>query len=142
MADRLVVSERLWVPVAEFQFTFARSSGPGGQNVNKVNSKAILRWNLKQNQTIPEAVKQRFCAKYANRVNDAGEVVIASDEHREQGRNVRACQGRLQALLAAVAEPPRRRRATRTPRRATEARLKQKKTHAQKKQRRRPPTDD
>ena len=52
----LVVNGRLRIPLKEFDFTFARSSGPGGQNVNKVNTKAMLRWDVTGSPSLSEAV--------------------------------------------------------------------------------------
>ena len=54
----LIVNERLRIPLREFHFQFARSSGPGGQNVNKVSSKAVLRWNMAASPSAPEDVKK------------------------------------------------------------------------------------
>ena len=70
----LIVTRQLQIPLAEFEITFARSSGPGGQNVNKVNSKAVLRWAVRSSPSLPEAVRQRFLQKYANRLTDRGRI--------------------------------------------------------------------
>ena len=59
----LVVNDQLKIPLREFNFTFARSSGPGGQNVNKLNTKALLRWPVMKSPSLPEAVRRRLLAK-------------------------------------------------------------------------------
>jgi len=59
----LIITPQLQIPLREFQFTFARSSGPGGQNVNKVNTKALLRWPVMTSPSLPEAVRQRLLPK-------------------------------------------------------------------------------
>ena len=139
MAKDIVVTSRLKIPAAELQFTFARSGGPGGQNVNKVNSKAVLRWNAVESVSLPDSVRQRFQTRYANRVNDRGELVLSSDRYRDQGRNVTDCLSKLREMLRAVAAPPPRRIPTKTPKGAKESRLRTKRETAEKKSRRRPP---
>ncbi len=104
----LIVNERLKIPLREIHFQFARSSGPGGQNVNKVSSKAVLRWNMGASASAPEEVKRRFCEKFPRRVSR--EVVIASSRFRDQGRNVADCLEKLRAALAEAANPPKPRR--------------------------------
>lgn len=128
------------IPAAELTFTFARSAGPGGQNVNKVSTKAVLRWRVAETPSLPTSVRARFLAKYGNRVNAEGELVLACDEHREQARNVTACREKLRAMILAVVTPPRRRIKTRPTRAAVERRIASKQRQSEKKQRRR--TDD
>ncbi len=72
----LVVNQRLKIPLREFQFSFVRSSGPGGQNVNKVNTKATLRWSIKKSTHISVAVRERFLTKYHRRVTADGDLII------------------------------------------------------------------
>jgi ribosome-associated protein len=133
----LAVNSDLVIPAAELQMSFARSAGPGGQNVNKVSSKAVLRWRVAETASLPEAVRRRFVTKYANRINAAGELVLSCDEHREQPRNTAACMERLRTMIATVLKPPRRRVKTRPPRAAVERRIKRKQQTSEKKQRRR-----
>ena len=137
MPRSLAVNSDIVIPAGELQFSFARSAGPGGQNVNKVSSKAVLRWQAAGTPSLPEAVRRRFLTKYANRINAAGELVLACDEHREQPRNRTACLERLRTMIVAVLKPPRRRVKTRPPRAAVERRIKQKQQTSEKKQSRR-----
>ena len=113
MARALIVNAAMTIPAAEFAVSYARSAGPGGQNVNKVNSKAILRWRIVDSPSLPAAVRERFLAHFGNRVTNDGEIVIAADEHREQPRNLTACYDRLRAMILSVAKPPTRRVKTR-----------------------------
>ena len=113
-----------------------RSAGPGGQNVNKVSTKAVLRWQVVATPSLPEAVRRRFLERYANRINGEGELVIAADEHREQSRNLAACYERLRQMILAVLHPPRRRVKTRPSRAAVERRIESKQRSSEKKQRR------
>ena len=137
MARALIVNAAMTIPAAEFAVSYARSAGPGGQNVNKVNSKAILRWRIVDSPSLPPAVRQRFLAHFGNRVTNDGEIVIAADEHREQPRNLTACYDRLRAMILSVAKPPTRRVKTRPSRGAVERRIQSKQRNSQKKQQRR-----
>ena len=118
-------------------FRTARSAGPGGQNVNKVNSKAVLRWQIAATTSLPEGVRRRFLTRYANRINGEGELVLDSDEHREQSRNLAACRERLVQMIVAVLYPPRRRIKTRPSRAAVERRIESKQRTSKKKEQRR-----
>jgi len=138
----LVVNSRLKIPLAEFQFTFARSSGPGGQNVNKVNTKALLRWPILESPSLPEPVRRRFLAKNARRVTTEGDVLIASQRFRDAGRNVADCLEKLRAMLAAAAVAPTPRRPTKPTRGSIRRRLDDKRKLSEKKQGRRPALGD
>ncbi|HET6880823.1 MAG TPA: alternative ribosome rescue aminoacyl-tRNA hydrolase ArfB [Pirellulales bacterium] len=133
----LEVDNRLRVPLEEFEFSFARSSGPGGQNVNKVNSKALLRWPVTVSPSLPEAVRQRFLTRYRNRVTAEGDVLVSSQRFRDQARNVDDCLDKLREMLAAVAAPPTRRKRTRPTRASVKRRLENKRRKSEKKQGRR-----
>lgn len=124
---------------SELNFSFARSSGPGGQNVNKVNSKAILHWSIKNNRTLAPEVKSRFVERYKNKINSKGEVVIAFDNSRDQQRNIELCCERLNEMILSVLVPPKKRKKTKPTKAAKEKRIKSKKLKsAVKKQRSRP----
>ncbi|HEY9777768.1 MAG TPA: alternative ribosome rescue aminoacyl-tRNA hydrolase ArfB [Planktothrix sp.] len=109
----LSITPNLQIPLEEFEFTYARSGGPGGQNVNKVNSKAVLRWRLLQSQHVSEGVRERFVQRFGNRLTVEGELVISSQRYRDQAGNVQDCLDKLQEMLAAVAVAPVKRRPTR-----------------------------
>src|SRR5215469_6616704 len=87
-APALTVNNRVRIPFDEFEFSYARSSGPGGQNVNKVNSKALLRWPVRTSPSLPEPMRQRFLSRYGNRVTAEGDVLISSQRYRDQAKNV------------------------------------------------------
>jgi ribosome-associated protein len=129
----LVVNSRIAIPDDELRFTYVRSSGPGGQNVNKVNSKAVLRWCVAANTSVPEDVRGRFVAKYQGRLTVDGEIIVTSDRYRDQGRNIEDCLEKLRALLLDVAVPPKKRRATKPTKAARERRLKSKSENSAKK---------
>lgn len=144
MPRPLVVNSRLRIPGSELSFSFARSAGPGGQNVNKVNSKAVLRWNVAGSQSLPACVKARFLQRFPQRINQLGEVVLASDRHRDQPRNIADCYEKLRQLLLTVLVAERPRKPTRPSRGSVERRLQRKRQSTQRKQRRRyrPGQDD
>lgn len=137
MPRPLIVNAEISIPATELGVSYARSAGPGGQNVNKVNSKAILRWRVVDSPSLPAAIRQRFLTRYATRVTNDGEVVISADEHREQPRNLTACYERLRAMIVSVVTPPRRRVKTRPSRGSVERRIESKQRNSQKKQGRR-----
>jgi ribosome-associated protein len=139
----LVVSARVVIPAAELEWSFARSSGPGGQNVNKVNSKAVLRWNPIASSALPLPVRDRFLARYGARLTEAGDLVISSDERRDQPQNVESCLDKLRELIQSVIAAPRPRKPTKPTKGAHRRRLADKQQHSQKKQgRAKPRTDD
>jgi len=137
VARDLVVNDALRIPAKEISLSFARSAGPGGQNVNKVNSKAILRWDVLRSTSLPPAVKTRFLQRFSNRVNQQGELVLNSDCHREQSRNLSACYDLLRKLILSVSTPPRPRVRTRPTRSSVERRLQSKQQRSKRKQMRR-----
>jgi ribosome-associated protein len=127
--------------VRELRFSYARSSGPGGQNVNKVESKAVLRWDVARSRAIPAGVRARFLARFASRITGEGELVLASQRYRDRERNVADCVAKLQAMLAEVAEPPKPRKKTRPSAGARERRLEAKHARARTKRERRAPPE-
>ncbi len=125
----------------EFQFTFVRSGGPGGQNVNKVNTKAQLRWAATSSTSLPADVRQRLLAKYHRRITAEGDLLVTSQRFRDAGRNTADCLEKLRCMLAEVAAPVRRRRPTRPTRGSVERRIENKRRLSQKKRQRRATAD-
>ena len=123
----LKINSNLKVDETEFDFSFARSSGPGGQNVNKVNTKAIMKWDIDACKTVSLAVKDRFKAKFKNRIQSDGLVLISSDKFRSQEMNVKSCIEKLGEFLASVATAPKNRKATKPTRASKEKRINTKK---------------
>ena len=86
------INQRFEIPDDELTWSFARSGGPGGQNVNKVASKAVLRWNVERNTTIPADVRARLRARHHRRITVEGDLVLSSERYRDQARNVCAAR--------------------------------------------------
>ncbi|MCE9530485.1 MAG: aminoacyl-tRNA hydrolase [Planctomycetes bacterium] len=106
------MSVDLRIPFEEFVWSYARSGGPGGQNVNKVSSKAVLRWPILASPSLPPDVRARFLERYPSRITVEGELVIASQTFRDQEGNRQECLEKLGKMLLIVARPPTPRRAT------------------------------
>lgn len=117
----------------ELSFSFSRSSGAGGQNVNKVNSKATLHWDITKSEIISQAMKERFLQRYGHYV--VGEsVVITSQKHRSQNLNIKECKDKLLEMLRVVEHPPKKRMKTRPTFSSVKKRLESKKRDSLKKQ--------
>ena len=82
----LVVDAHIAIPDAEFEWSYARSGGPGGQNVNKVASKAVLRWTFDASPSLPDAVKMRLRTLQRRRVTGEGDFIVTSERYRDQER--------------------------------------------------------
>jgi len=136
----LVVNRRISIPIQEFGFSFARSGGPGGQNVNKVSTKVTLTWAVERSPSLPDDVKERFACRYHRRINKNGEVLVTSQRFRDQGRNVADCLEKLQEMLTAVATPPKVRKPTKPTRGSRERRLQAKQRQSDKKRQRGKPS--
>jgi ribosome-associated protein len=123
----LEITPNIKIPDAELRLSFARSSGPGGQNVNKVSSKAVLHFAMLTTPSLPPDVRQRFLERYQSRLTNAGEIVIHSEEFRDQPRNIQACYDKLRQMVLTVLRPPKKRRATKPTRGSKVRRLNEKK---------------
>lgn len=119
------------IPYHELEFTYARSRGPGGQNVNKTNSAALLRWNLWNSQSLTPEMKERLFAKLESKLTEEGDLLIRSDVHRDQDQNRSECIERLHETLAKALFVPKKRLATKPTRGATRRRLSSKKAHSE-----------
>ncbi len=139
--ESLNITRTLAIPAAELSFAFSRSSGAGGQNVNKVNTRVELRFDVAQSPSLSEGQRQLLLEKLAQRLTQDGVLIVNSDRHRTQGRNRDDCLERFVALVAdALKPPPPKRKATRPGRAAKKRRLDAKKRHSDKKTNRRRPT--
>ncbi len=127
---------------ARGSFTFARSGGPGGQNVNKVASKVVARLPLEALEDLDGARRALIESRLANRISADRHIVLMVQDTREQSRNREIAIERLADLISKAALVPRSRGKTRPSRASREARLRSKRVRAEKKRMRRPDVDD
>ena len=114
----------------EITFSFIRSSGPGGQNVNKVATAAQIRFDVKNSSSLPEAVKKRLIRLGGSRITDEGVLTITAQRFRTQERNRIDGLERLTLLIRKAATPPKPRRKTRPPKKSIEKRIQNKKNRS------------
>ena len=131
--DFLEINSAVGIPLSDIQFTFVRSSGPGGQNVNKVASKAVLRWNLRKASGIPEDVARRFETLYPSAMTSDGEVVLTSQKTRDSIKNKADCLEKLQSMLRLAFKRPKPRIPTKPTRGSVLRRLENKNRLSRKK---------
>ncbi len=129
----LIVNSRTSVPLSEFRLTFSRSSGPGGQNVNKVNTKVTLHWNVQDSPSIDDTLRDRLRSQYPRRINKMGEMVIISQRYRDQIRNVEDCHEKLREIILNCTKVTKTRKVTRPTRASKARRLEEKKRNSQRK---------
>ena len=133
----LVINFYIQIPLSEFELSYARSSGPGGQNVNKVNSKAILRWNIFRTMSLPFDVRMRVIKKLESKLTSQGEILITSDRFRDQTMNREDCFEKLRIFIAAAVNPPKVRKKTKQSRSSKQKLKESKSKHKEKKRMRR-----
>jgi len=125
--------ESIQILEKEVEYKFSRSSGPGGQNVNKVNSKVLLRWEFLTSQAISASQKFRFEEKFKNQISDRGIFQLFVDTTRDQHRNKDLAFKKLLKTIQEISLAPKRRVKTKPSKRAKEKRLSDKKSNKEKK---------
>jgi len=130
------------VPIQEIEFVTSRASGPGGQSVNKTETKVEARWNVDSSASITPDQRARLREVLGARLGSGGVLRVVSQRHRSQSRNKDAALERLQALVANALAPRKKRRATAPTRKSTEARIAEKKRRSGTKRLRGPARDE
>jgi ribosome-associated protein len=138
----LRVGPELVIPSEELDFQAARSGGPGGQHVNKVESKVILRYDVRRSRILTEDQRLMLLERLAGRLTREGELVLHSSRYREQSRNAAAARERMLEILQLALAPRIPRKETQPKRSAKERRLKAKRTRSSLKRSRRQPVED
>ncbi len=135
--NTIAIAPGLNVPEALLDFSFARSGGPGGQNVNKVATKAVLSVALDDlAPLLGPAVTSRLADLAGSSVTDDGRLILSCDEHRSQIANRKTCIEKLRDLINRARVRPKRRRKTKPTRASKERRIKSKKRRGEIKQQR------
>jgi len=124
------------------EISFSRSGGPGGQNVNKLNTKVTLRLRLSLIDGLSDAELERARGVLASRISSEDEIVINSDEERSQHTNLERAYFRVEALITGAARLPKHRRPTKPSKAAREQRLHVKRLQSRKKESRQPASED
>ncbi len=133
----LRINQRLVLPSRELKLAFARSGGPGGQNVNKVESKVILTFSVEESQVLGERRQTLIRQRLSARLTRSGEIVIHASRHRERRRNEEDARERLAAMLREALRPQSRRKPTRPTRGSKRRRLETKRRRGELKRQRR-----
>ena len=131
------ITETLCIDEDDIQLNFIRSSGPGGQNINKVSTAVQLRFNAAQSDALPEEIRQRLIQIAGNKMTEEGVLVIKARRFRSQEKNRKDAIQRLVALIRKAAVKPKPRRKTKPSMAAKEKRLLNKKKRSEIKRRRR-----
>jgi ribosome-associated protein len=142
MPEELAISRHIVIPGSDLELSWSRSGGPGGQKVNKTESRVQLAFDIEGTEALSDAVKARVRARFSSRINREGKLMLACDIHRERSRNLAEVRARLAAMIRGCLEAPRPRRATKPSRAAKRRRLDAKKRRGQVKQMRGKPHRD
>ncbi len=133
----LVVNESLSIPRSELDVRVSRSSGAGGQHVNKTSSRVEIFWNILGSRALDEDQRARLQGRLSSRLTGDGSIRVVASDMRSQTRNRELAEERLADLVRRALIVPKKRRATRPTRASKEARLESKKRHSTKKAERR-----
>lgn len=143
MDDKLLcINEDVTIPISDLRFRFSRSSGPGGQNVNRVETRVELRFDLARSPVLTEEQRQRALQALSSYIDSEGVLHLVSQSFRSQHQNREAVIRRFQALLQKALRVPKRRRPTQTPPRVRERRLEEKHRRTEAKRGRQSPRSD
>jgi ribosome-associated protein len=137
--DDIEVNPQLTLPEREISFETSTSSGPGGQNVNKVETRVTLLFDLGASDSLAPEQKERIRERLATRINKAGVLRVVSQKHRSQSANRQVATERFAALLAEALEETPPRKTTRPSRTARRRRLQNKRRRSEIKKLRKPP---
>jgi ribosome-associated protein len=139
--NSLVVRPGLTIPLNELEFVTSRSGGPGGQNVNKLETRVEVRFNIVLSQSLTDGQRSLILEKLGNRIDRNGVLRVVSQESRSQWKNKQAVLDRLALLLRSALQPAKKRKPSSIPPAARQKRLDAKRKRSETKRLRRPPSD-
>lgn len=142
MPDDLVIDSRLIIPASELSWQASRASGPGGQHVNKADTRIQVRWSVARSEVLSDLQRRRLLDNLRTRLTEDGEIILASDAHRSQRRNRDEVAQRLAQLVREALVPPKPRRRTRPTLASRKRRLEDKKHRGKVKKSRKVTGDD
>ena len=141
-AHALWITPSLSIPRGELATRATRSSGAGGQHVNKTSSRIELTWNANLSPSISDEQRSLILTRLRSRITKDGDIRVVASTTRSQFRNREIAEKRLATMIANALVPVKKRRATKPTRASRQARLDEKKKHSTKKKERRPPVDE
>jgi ribosome-associated protein len=126
MKNDLFIKNGIIIPDSELEITTSRAGGPGGQHVNKTDSRITVRWNIKASVALTDEQKERILERLQSRVTDDGDLIVHNSESRSQGQNKKNALINLAAVVRNALHVAKKRIATKIPKALKEARLKTK----------------
>ena len=129
MKDDLPIKNGIVIPAHELEITTSRAGGPGGQHVNKTDSRITVRWNVKNSCALTDEQKERVLGKLASQLTSDGDLIVHSSASRSQQQNKQAAFIRLAEEIRKALVVPKKRMATRVSKSAKKARLDSKTRH-------------
>ncbi len=133
----LEITPTVNIPLSELEFSYVRSAGPGGQNVNKVASKAVMRWNMQASAALAPEQKERMQTLYPSQVTKDGVLILTSQLTRDAPKNRQDCMEKLKKMVAQALRVPKRRVPTKPTKGSVRRRLDDKSRHSEKLRQRR-----
>ncbi|MGD9591056.1 MAG: alternative ribosome rescue aminoacyl-tRNA hydrolase ArfB [Candidatus Berkiella sp.] len=127
------ISPEISIKNAEIAFSFIRSPGPGGQNVNKVSTAVVLRFNINTSTSLSDEIKENLYKKFPSKITANGEIIIKASRYRTQLSNKEDALTRLALMIIQAAHKPKKRLKSKPSKAAKQKRLDAKKIHSQKK---------
>jgi len=135
--DELIINSHVAIPLDELEITASRSSGPGGQHVNKSDTRIQVRWSVRDSRALTEEQRRRLEGGLLSRLTSVGDLIVACETHRSQRRNRMEAMQRLAAQVREALVPPRARKKTRPTAASRRKRLEDKRHRARRKKDRR-----